>query len=291
MSLLSCTDTGVNSARTTDTVDGTGSPAAADVESKMDHDTTIEFLADSFAQLPERQIGVSEDSTVYAQYTQPTDRYSHGILGDAVEAGQLVVLKDGITHTHTLGEQYVFEDLRDRLVDVDGDGQVELVTIRTHVAKGAGIMVYKIEADSLREFAWVEEIGTPFRWLNIAAIYDLDGDGSIELAWIQTPHIGGILRVASISEGELAIIAEASRYSNHAIGESNLCLAVVAQAGNTATLYVPTQERSQIAGFQFTGDSFVSTETIEQQVDFSRSLGSQYEFTHAVQEGNNCDRP
>ena len=262
-----------------------------DVDFPTDHDAIIAFLADNFDQLPEQQIGVSEDSTVYAQYVQPTTRYTHGILGDAVEAGQLVVLRNGISYVHTLGDQYVFEDLKPRLFDVDGDGQVEIIAIRTHVQKGAGIVIYKIENETLTEFAWVEEIGNAFRWLNIAAIYDLDSDGIVELAWIQTPHIGGTLRVARVQTGKLAVLAESSFYSNHAIGEINLCLSVVTQLGNVTTLYVPTQDRRQIVGFQFSGGSLQNTETITQTVDFSQSLASQYNFAHVVQVGGNCVRP
>ncbi len=107
-----------------------------------------------------------------------------------MEAEQLVVIRKGAIYIHNVADAYVFEDTNPRLFDVDNDGQMEIVTIRTHGTKGAGIMIYKIENDALTEFAWVEEIGAQFRWLNIAAIYDLDGDGTVELAWIQTPHIG-----------------------------------------------------------------------------------------------------
>ena len=116
-----------------DTVNGVEPADTADANSLMHHSAAIIFLVDNFDQLPEKQVGVSEDSTVYAQYAQPTTRYPHGILGDAIEAGQLIVLKDGEIYTHTLDDQYVFEDIRPRLFDVDNDGQMEMVTIRTHV--------------------------------------------------------------------------------------------------------------------------------------------------------------
>ena len=152
-------------------------------DSMLDHDAVVGFLAASFEQLPEAQNSISENGSVYAQYAQPTDRYGHGILGDRIEAGELVVLRDGVTYTHTLDERFVYEDIRPRLSDVDGDGEAEVVTIRTEISQGAGIMIYKVEAGNLSEYAWVEEIGTPSRWLNIAAIYDLDNDGNVELAW------------------------------------------------------------------------------------------------------------
>ncbi len=251
----------------------------------------VAFLSEDFDQLPEKQIAVSEDSTVYAQYARPTTRYTHGILGDVVEAGELVVWREGTSYMHILSDQYVFEDIRPRLSDVDGDGQVKVIAIRAHVDKGAGIAIYKVVENALSEFAWVEEIGRSSRWLNVAAIYDLDGDSTVELAWIQTPHIGGILRVAKIEAGELTVLAEASHYSNHAIGEINLCLSVVTQSDNAITLYVPSQDRGSIADFRFFGGLLQNTETIVQSVNFARSLASQYDFANVVQGGNNCVRP
>ncbi|MBU0675843.1 MAG: hypothetical protein KJ950_14490 [Proteobacteria bacterium] len=126
------------------------------VDPLMDQDATIMFLAENFTQLPEKQISISEDSTVYAQYAQPTARYTHGILGDTIEAEQLVVLKNGTIYTQTVTNRYVFEDIKPRLFDVDNDGQMEIVTIRTHIMRGAGIMIYKLKNTALTEFAWVE---------------------------------------------------------------------------------------------------------------------------------------
>lgn len=270
---------------------GTHSPGALSVSavnSPMDSEEITKLLADNFNQLPERQIANNKTRTVFALYAQATSRYDHNILGDSIEAERLIVIRDGVLYTHTPGEQYIYEDIMPRLFDVDNDGQMEVVTIRTHVTKGAGIMIYKISNGSLSEFAWVEEIGIPYRWLNIAAIYDLDGDGIIELAWIQTPHIGGILKVARIKAGKLTAFSEIFGYSNHGIGERNLCLSVVTNAYSDTRLYLPTQDRHKIAGFKITGRTIKQTESIEQSVDFSYSLQSQYDFSNVVQGEDLC---
>lgn len=251
----------------------------------------IKFLTDNFVQLPEKLITIGKNSTVYAQYAQPTTRYRHGILGDSIEAEQLVVVRDRVAYTHTLSDQYVFEDIKPRLFDVDNDEELEIITIRTHVTKGAGIMIYKIIDNVLTEFAWVEEIGLANRWLNIVASYDLDNDGTIELAWIQTPHIGGILKVANIKAGKLEVLSELSGYSNHSIGERNLCLSMVTKKENAVVFYVPTQDRHQIAGFQFSDKVIQKIETINQATNFSYSLGSQYDFADIVLEGGFCKGP
>ncbi len=251
----------------------------------------IKTLTDNFDLLPEKQITIGSNNNIYAQYAQPTTKYGHNILGDRIEAEQLVVLRGGMTYTHTLSDQYVFEDIKPRLYDVDNDGQMEIVTIRTHVATGAGIMIYKIVNNTLAEFAWVEEIGTPYRWLNIVAIYDLDGDVTTELAWIQTPHIGGIIKVARIAAGKLEVISELSGYSNHRIGERNLCLSLVTKTDSITTFYVPTQDRRQIAGFNFIDGSIRRAEMINQLVNFSSPLVSQYDFANVVQGESFCVVP
>ena len=165
-------------------------------------------LATNYEQLPEQEIAVSLDSSVYAQYAMPTDRYRHGILGDRVEGGQLVVAVEGIFYELTLEDTYVFEDIRPRLYDVDGDGKLEFVTLRTHTGLGGGIAIYKIINEQLVEYAQVAEIGRSNCWLNVVAINDLDNDGIVELAWIETPHIGGTLKVAKIENGQWQLFEE-----------------------------------------------------------------------------------
>jgi hypothetical protein len=247
-----------------------------------------QYLAENFEPLPEQQMSMSSNGDTYAFYAQPTAKYSHGILGDDIEAEKLVVWHNGTTYTYSLGNEYVFEDIKPRLYDVDNDGQMEVVTIRTQVSKGAGVMIYKIADNALIEFAWVDEIGTPNRWLNIVAVYDLDGNGSTELAWIQTPHIGGILKVATIRAGKLQPTAEIAHYSNHSIGERNLCLSVVTHSENSTNFYVPTQDRTQIVGFNFIGGAIQRTETIEHPVNFSEPLLTQYRFSNVVQGSGFC---
>ena len=245
-------------------------------------------LINNYAQLPESAIAKSLDNNVFAQYAMPTKKYGHGILGDKIEAEQIVVVIDGIFYEHTLPNDYVFEDIRPRLYDVDGDNQLEFVTIRTHVSKGAGIVIYKVIDESLVEYAHVPEIGTAYRWLNIVAVDDLDQDGSIELAWIQTPHIGGVLKVARIKKGSLSIVAEKQKYSNHAIGERNLCLSVLSEQQNEKVIYVPSQDKSKIAGFTFKNNSLNLIDEIDQSVDFSKELKNQYDFINLIDDQINC---
>ena len=60
----------------------------------------------------------------------------------------------------------------------------------------------------------------------MAAAGDFDGDGKTEIAWVETPHIGGVLKVARLSGGKLAIIGELAGFSNHKAGSRELQEAV-----------------------------------------------------------------
>ncbi|MEZ4885084.1 MAG: VCBS repeat-containing protein [Chitinophagales bacterium] len=257
----------------------------------MENPNILLQLAANYEQLPEQEIAISSDGRVYAQYAMPTERYQHGIMGDKIEAGQLVVVVEGVFYELTLSGDFVFEDIRPRLYDVDGDGALEIITIRTHVSKGAGIAIYKIVNEQLIEYAHVEEIGTPNRWLNIVAINDLDNDENVELVWIQTPHIGGILKVAKIEQGVLQVLDETSLYSNHEIGQRNLCLSVLTEQLGKKVFYVPNQNRNKIVGFTFENDRLQIFEEINQSVDFSNTLFSQFNFGNAIGEEDNCINP
>jgi len=256
--------------------------------SEIENLTILNHLGINYKQLPEKEIARSLDNRVYAQYAMPTEKYAHGILGDKIEAEQLVVVVDSVFHDFKLPEDYVFEDIRPRLCDVDGDGKLEFITIRTNVSKGAGIAIYKVVGGQLVEYAYLPEIGTTHRWLNIVAINDLDNDGIVELAWIETPHIGGVLKVAKINTGTLKVIAEKAQYSNHAIGERNLCLSVLTEQSGKKVFYVPNQSRNKITGFTFINSELQVFEEINQVVDFSKTLGAQYVFSNIKSEEINC---
>lgn len=248
----------------------------------------LQRLRTEYQLMPEEQIAISQDSSTYAQYSLPVTRYRHGILGDQIEAGQLVVVLDGKFYDVTLQDTYVFEDIRPRLADVDLDGVLEIITIRAHLREGAGIAIYKFINDQLQEYARVEEIGRANRWLNPVAIADLDQNGTVEIVWIQTPHIGGILKIASFTPGTLSVLDETSLYSNHAIGERNLCLSVLTQEGGQFIFYVPTQNRNQIVGFSWSGNRLEQVSVIDQSVDFSKPLVDQATFSNVIKGEDNC---
>ncbi len=154
-----------------------------------------------------------------AQYLEPTTRYPHAVLGDDIEYGALSLrYEGGAEFTIRLPKDRVFEDTAPRIVDVDGDGQSEAVVVESHQSQGARLALYN--AGGL--IAATPYIGQRFRWLAPVAIADLDGDGTVELAYIDRPHLAKTLRVWRFEAGKLSQIASMPDLTNHRIGERDI---------------------------------------------------------------------
>lgn len=248
----------------------------------------LEQLQSSYDLLPEEEMTISGDNRTIALYTSPTREYGHGILGDKVEAKQLVLAHKGIIYELTLEDGQVFEDIRPRLYDIDHDDIPEVITIRADVTAGAGIGVYKISDNELSLYAEVPVIGRAYRWLNIVTIDDLDQDGNLDIAWIQTPHIGGILKIATLTEGILTPAASLGEFSNHAIGERNLCMSTTVSYNDQTIIYVPNQQGDSIVGLGYSQASIHRLDAIPLDVDFSVSLKDQYNFASQKVDLVNC---
>lgn len=165
-----------------------------------------------------------------AVFQGPTDRYPHAVLGDALEWGALIVTvtgpaaTDGTTrtlrHRITLPPSQVFEDLAPRLWDITGDGAPEVVVVRSGAQTGAALVIYALDTDGVpAQLVATPPIGTRFRWLAPIGAADMDGDGHIEIGYIDRPHLARTLRVWEFRDGALRPEAAVTGLTNHRIGE------------------------------------------------------------------------
>ena len=234
-----------------ETVDGRWHRIAAcpnDVICLRDTDARSDREAAPAEALPDGSVARATAGDIRrAWYIRPTTRYAHAVLGDAVEAGGLAVeTAQGKQLEFMLDAAYVFEDITPRIADLDGDGANEVVAIRSSLSNGAAIAVYGLREGRLRLLDATPEIGRANRWLNVAAIADLFGIGRPVLAWVETPHIGGTLRMATFADERLAIRGETiAGVSNHAIGSRELGLSAVADidGDGLADLVLPSADR------------------------------------------------
>ncbi|WP_135501777.1 FG-GAP repeat domain-containing protein [Roseovarius aestuariivivens] len=159
-------------------------------------------------------VGLAQE-IVAAQYAQPTTRYAHGVLGDAVEWGALRLdLADGRRRTFTLPDTLVFEDTAPRLADLDGDAAPEVIVVESSLTKGARLAIYSAQG----RITATPHIGQRNRWLAPLGAADLDGDGHVEIAYIDRPHLAKTLRIWRFRDWQLTEIAQRSGLTNHRIG-------------------------------------------------------------------------
>ncbi|NDR59372.1 VCBS repeat-containing protein [Pseudoruegeria sp. M32A2M] len=121
-----------------------------------------------------------------------------------------------------LPEEMVFEDVAPRLADLDGDGAPEVVVVESHRDNGARLAVWGLADNTPVRLTATPFIGTRFRWLAPVGVADLNGDGTVELAYVDRPHLAKILRVWRYSDGKLTEVTSAAGFTNHKIGERDI---------------------------------------------------------------------
>lgn len=188
-------------------------------------------------------------TVVDARYDGPTQRYPHGVLGDAVEHDTLAVtLSDGRTLALRWPDTLVFEDTAPRLADLDGDGAPEVVVVESHQDRGARLSVYGLDRGTLALRAATPFLGTRFRWPAPAALADLDGDGRVEIAYVDRPHLARILRVVRYDPAgpRLTEIASAGGHTNHRIGDRGILGGLRACPGATPEVVTASPDWSRL---------------------------------------------
>jgi len=196
---------------------------------------------------------MAEDITS-AQYDGPTTRYPHGVLGDDIEHARLTVrLASGRRKGLTLPDHRVFEDTEPRLFDVDLDGEREVIVVESDAQKGARLAIYG--SDGLE--ASTPFIGTRFRWLAPAGVgaADLDGDGLIEVAFVDRPHLAKTLRIFRFQNGKLRQVGDLPGVTNHRIGEVDIA-GGIRDCGRGPEVIVADAAWQRVLAITFDGQSF-----------------------------------
>lgn len=196
-------------------------------------------------------------SITEARYDAPTTRYAHGVLGDAIEHGALTMTTEaGQKVRVVLPDERVFEDTEPRLFDVDGDGDQDVIVVESHQNLGARLAVYGPKGlKSANAY-----IGQRNRWLAPTGVgaADLDGDGKVELVYVDRPHLAKTLRVYEYRAGTLKLEASFPGVTNHRIGERDIA-GGIRSCGQGPEIIVADSAWREVLALRWDGQNFAVT--------------------------------
>ena len=198
---------------------------------------------------------MAEDRIIAASYGGETRAYDHGVLGDAIEYTELRIVTEAASgarreHRFSAPEGHVFEDVAPRLWQVDGLGGPEVVVVLTHMRKGASLAVFAADGMISR----TPYIGRKNRWLAPVGAADLDGDGRIEIAYVDRPHLAKVVKLWRWQAGALVHVADIPGFSNHRIGWSGIP-GGVRDCGQGAEMVLADAEWRNVVALRWDGNT------------------------------------
>jgi hypothetical protein len=215
--------------------------------------------------LPDGIPGRGANDIALAWLAAPTNRYDHAALGDRIEAGELRVrTRDGRELRFVLGSDSVFEDLRARVADIDGDSHDEVLVVRSRLDVGASLAVLGVRDGRLVTLAETPPVGRAHGWSNPVGIADVDGDGRKDVLAVLTPHVGGTLVVYGYGPAGFVEKARVEGFSNHVPGSRALGLSALVDVDGDeiADAVVPSADRSRLRVVSFARGSTRELESV-----------------------------
>jgi hypothetical protein len=200
-------------------------------------------------------VPVAGDGRVYV-LAEPTDSYSHGVLGDELEARSVAVVdaeSGTVERQLTPPDGTVIEGRSAMLATLGGDQAV--VVTASDATAGARIVAFCVDG------GW-RAVGPPvgggYRWRHQLAGAPFAPNGGQAIAVVKTPHIGGIAEFYRRDGDRLRLAAtDAGDYQSHELGSRNLRGAVAGRLTDDDNwcLLLPDRTRESLVALAWTGGS------------------------------------
>lgn len=123
--------------------------------------------------------------------------------------------KDREVRRFVLPNARVFEDIEPHLADVTGDGLPEVLVVEHHVDYGPRLAIYNADG-FVTATDW---LGARQAWLAPVGAIDVDGDGAVEVAYVDRPHVRKVLSIYKFAGGHLTPMVEITPFTAHRMGD------------------------------------------------------------------------
>ncbi|HEY5725106.1 MAG TPA: FG-GAP-like repeat-containing protein [Methylomirabilota bacterium] len=210
--------------------------------------------------------------------TDPTERHSHGLLGDRAEAASVTVI--GITPfglsmrgRFTLTTA-VFEDLVPVLAPLAQGGRPVVLVARSTAPQGTVVSALGWRDGALVALAESPPADQGSRWIHVVGAADLSRDGSPEVVAVRHPHLGGVLTAYRRKGAALNVAAQIAGFASHAVGSRHEDQALIADLDGNGKpeVIVPRQARETLTSLELDGARFVERWSINLRAAIESNL-------------------
>ncbi len=204
--------------------------------------------------LPDARLLTNEAGQVLL-LSEATTRYSHGVLGDTMEAGSITLVdvsdEPEVIRTISLPDKSVVEGTAPIWTDITGDGVPEIIVTLSDAVQGARVVVFSESGEIVAEGP---AIGRGYRWRHQIAVGPFGPRGELELVDVLTPHMGGVVEFYQLEGTTLRVVAQIRGYTSHVIGSRNLDMAVAGDfdGGGRLEILLPSQELTELGAVRRT---------------------------------------
>lgn len=171
--------------------------------------------------LPDARLLVDDRKRILV-LTDPTTRYEHGVLGDDLEAGGVMLIATepelAILMHLVFVDGTVAEQIMPLWADLSGDRRREIILTLSTAEDGAQVVALDDQGQPLAGGA---PVGESKKWRHVVAVAPFGPDGTLELVSVLTPHTGGVVEFYRWGDHRLDVVAQLPGYTSHAVGSRN----------------------------------------------------------------------